>query len=311
MMIMNANNIHKIIGSYVNGNYHVTIYDDGTKVRETKDDEFIPKFPECIDMNITCRCDGRCQYCYINSSTDGSHCNFNEYSKLLESIHPYTELAINGNDLSHPDLIPFLTKMKDQKVIVNMTVNQMHFERNFDFLTDLSNKGLIKGLGVSLSKPNDDFIEKIQSFDNIVIHVINGVTLAKDIFTLRNKGIKLLILGFKKVGKGLKYYHYNSSNVNMIQEYLKDNLPFILSGFDIVSFDNLALEQLDLRHYLSKEEFDKIYMGDDGAFTFYVDLVKGIYSASSLNIGKSDETFMIKDDDTVDTLFSNIRGMEP
>ena len=35
----------------------------------------------------------------------------------IESVHPYTELAINGNDLDHPDLYEFLEYMKFKKVI--------------------------------------------------------------------------------------------------------------------------------------------------------------------------------------------------
>ena len=32
----------KILGRYRNGNYDVTLLSDGTKIRETEDDEFIP-----------------------------------------------------------------------------------------------------------------------------------------------------------------------------------------------------------------------------------------------------------------------------
>lgn len=298
---------NKVLGKYINGNYNVTIYEDGTKIRETDDDEFKPSFPECIDMNITYKCDGHCPYCYINGDVNNDHCDFNKYTAILDSIHPFTELAINGNDLTHPDLFKLLNRMKDRQVIVNMTVNQRHFEQNFDLLSDLTNKGLIKGLGVSLTTTTPDFINKVLEFDNLVIHVINGVTYANDIFELMNKGIKILILGYKMVGRGINYYHHEESTIRMLQEYLKSNLPAILSGFDVVSFDNLALKQLNIKHFLTKDDFDKIYMGDDGEFTFYIDLVKGIYSKSSLDIEKV--KFKIKDDDTVDTMFDTIRGL--
>ena len=45
-----------LIGEYINGNYTVKIYEDGTKIRETKEDEFISSFPESIDLKITNRC---------------------------------------------------------------------------------------------------------------------------------------------------------------------------------------------------------------------------------------------------------------
>ena len=35
-----------LLGRYKNGNFVTTILSDGTKIRETKDDEFIPTFAE-------------------------------------------------------------------------------------------------------------------------------------------------------------------------------------------------------------------------------------------------------------------------
>ena len=43
----------KLLGVYKNGNYSVRILSDGTKIRETNDDEFIPSFAENCDVKIT------------------------------------------------------------------------------------------------------------------------------------------------------------------------------------------------------------------------------------------------------------------
>mgnify|MGYP003320678166 CR=1 FL=1 len=72
--------------------------------------------------------------------------------KFLDTLHPYTELAINGNDMSHPDLLVFLQKMKDKNIIVNMTVNQIHFERYYGVIKYLIENKAIHGLGISLNK---------------------------------------------------------------------------------------------------------------------------------------------------------------
>ena len=110
----------KILGKYRNGNYIVTIGDDGTKIRETEYDEFIPAFAENCDCKITDKCDGGCQWCYEGCTPSGKHGDILN-PKFLDSLHPFTELAINGNDLTHPDLIPFLQKLKEKKVIANIT----------------------------------------------------------------------------------------------------------------------------------------------------------------------------------------------
>ena len=49
--------------------------------------------------------------CHEQSGPHGVHGDLN--NPLLDTLHPYTELAIGGgNPLEHPDLIPFLQKMK-------------------------------------------------------------------------------------------------------------------------------------------------------------------------------------------------------
>lgn len=50
---------------YTNGNYNVTLsLKDGTKIRETEEDEFIPSRPESIDIKITNKCDIGCLFCH-------------------------------------------------------------------------------------------------------------------------------------------------------------------------------------------------------------------------------------------------------
>ena len=61
----------KELGNYKNGNYTVTIYDDGTKVRETDENEFIPEFAECIDVNLSYKCNVGCKFCYLNCNPKG------------------------------------------------------------------------------------------------------------------------------------------------------------------------------------------------------------------------------------------------
>jgi hypothetical protein len=50
-----------------------------------------------------------------------------------------------------------------------------------------------------------------------------------------------------------------------------------------VSFDNLAIKQLTVQKNLIEEEFEKYYMGDDGSFTMYIDLVKEEFGVSSIS----------------------------
>ena len=293
-----------IIGRYKNGNYMVTLLSDGTKIRENDLDFFEPAFAENCDVKITDKCDGGCAFCYEGCTPNGIHGDILNY-KFLDTLHPYTELAINGNDLSHPDLIPFMHKMKDKKIILNMTVNQIHFERHFETIKNWIDENLIYGLGISLREPTDMFIDMVKQIPNAVIHVINGVVSVSDLARLAGHDLKILVLGYKYLRRGESYYEENDEFVNALQEDMNKYLfPEIIRNgwFEVVSFDNLAIKQLNVQNNLPKEQWDEFYMGDDGNYTFYIDLVDGMFGKNSL----ATERWPIMDN--IDDMFNKVRN---
>ncbi|NSD49062.1 radical SAM protein [Blautia wexlerae] len=270
-----------LLGRYKNGNFVTTILSDGTKIRETKDDEFIPSFAENMDIKICNYCDMGCKFCHEGSTINGKFGNIlNE--KFIDTLHPYQEVAIGGGDAtSHPNLIPFLKKLKERKVIANMTVNQIHFEKKHELIKKLVDEKLIYGLGVSLVNPTKHFIELIKQYPNAVIHVINGVLKPSDIKALENNNLKMLILGYKHLRRGNEYFEEEQNDIETKQQWLYENLEDIIQKFQVVSFDNLAIEQLDVKRLLTQEEWDEFYMGDDGKVTYYVDMVERKFAQSS------------------------------
>lgn len=291
-----------LLGTYVNGNAIVAMYDDGTKVRYTKDGESpSPEYPESMDLKITNRCDLGCPMCAEQSSPDGAHADLND--PLLDSIRPYTELAIGGgNPLAHPDLNNFLHRMQNQSVICNLTVNAVHFLNNIQFLKMLCNQKLIHGLGISIPEHiPDGLLDELKMFPNAVIHTIAGVTPWTVYEALADHDLNLLILGLKAKGNGWKYIYNDTLHVAQNLCDLKHNLLNLRHRFKAVAFDNLAVTQLSLRELLSPDEFDELYMGDDGEFTMYIDLVAGKYGKSS--------THPLRDIDagTVTELFQNLK----
>lgn len=290
--------------TYKNGNYTVSISEiDGTKIRFTKEDEFIPSFAENCDVKITDKCSQNCPFCYEGCTPKGKHGDLFKYSNLFNSLHPYTELALNGNDLDHPQLEKFLELLKEKKVFANITVNQNQFMNNFGKLEDWQNRKLIHGIGISLNHVNDNFISAINHFQNVIIHTIVGILTPIEIQRLANKDLKILILGYKKRERGETFLEGNRDDIYENKEYLYNKLEEITKQFKVVSFDNLALEQLDVKRLLSEEEWDKFYMGDDGGFTFYIDLVEGKFAKNSI----SDIRYDIGNK-TVDEMFNIIRN---
>lgn len=296
---MNNNWVH-----YKNGNYKVHLnLDTGTKIRHNSLDNFYPEFPESIDIKITNQCDMQCKYCHEDSKPNGKHGNILDV-KFIDSLHPYTELAIGGgNPLSHPDLIKFLEKCKDKNLIPSMTVNQKHFIDNIDLIKDLIDKKLIYGLGVSITNVTDDLIKLLKISSNIVCHVIAGI-VSKDILEkLAYNDLKILILGYKIFRRGQDYYTDDPKKVKENLNMLYELLPTMQdkSWFNVISFDNLAVRQLDPKRLLSEELYDKFYMGDDGFCTMFVDLVKNEFAQSST----SNKRYPISDD--IRDMFNIIR----
>lgn len=288
---------------YKNGNYIVKFnVSDGTKIRETEDDEFIPDFAENMDIKISNYCDMGCKFCHEGSTKNGKHGDVLN-QKFIETLHPYQEVALGGGDAtSHPDLIPFLHKLKDRKVIVNMTVNQQHFEQKQELIKKLVDEKLIYGLGVSLVNPTDEFISLIQQYPNAVIHVINGILKPSDVEMLSDKNLKMLILGYKQLRRGGEWYSEDHENIIIKQMWLKENLGGIIERFKVVSFDNLAIDQLEVKRLMSQKEWDEFYMGDDGSMTYYIDMVEQKFARSST--ADFDKRYDLLD--SVDEMFKKI-----
>ena len=291
----------ELLGRYRNGNYVTIILSDGTRIRETNDDEFIPDHAENMDIKITNYCSMSCPFCHEGSSPNGKHGDImNE--KFIDTLYEYQECAIGGgNVLEHPDLIPFLEKLKEKKVIANVTVNQIHFEKEQELIKKLVDEKLIYGLGVSLVNPTDKFIKFMKQYPNAVIHTINGVLTESDVKVMENNNLKMLILGYKHLRRGNEYFEHERERIEANQKWLYENLNNITGKFKVVSFDNLAIEQLNVKRLLSDSEWNEFYQGDDGTSTYYIDMVERKFARSSTApfnkrydlLGSVDEMFKV------------------
>ena len=240
----------KLLGKYKNGNYKVMLLEDGTKIRFNNLDNLTPAFAESMDVKLTDKCSVGCIFCYENSSPNGKHSDIMNQA-WIQSVHPYTELAINGNDMDHPQLEEFLKFMKEKKIIVSMTLNLKQFLKNIDKVDRYVNEKLIYGLGISIpgcfdgNADTDKIFDTIAKYDNAVLHLINGIISPEFITQYQDKlsKCKILILGYKNVGRGIAYRQNADEYVTRNIEWLKQNfIDMQKSGkFKLVSFDNLAL----------------------------------------------------------------------
>jgi hypothetical protein len=246
---------------YRNGNVLVRLYEDGTKFRYCSGDSK-PEYPECVDLKITNKCNIGCPYCHENSRKNGKHADLDETFEKIKCLPSGVEIAIGGGDpTEHPGLPYFLEKLSKAGYVTSVTVR---WGRPLDWK---SSSLLTGALGVSGTPI--PYVKSIR--DPLVIHhVIAGITDVEDLIHYK----KVLVLGFKKFGR--------AKNIN-VDENLK-NWYFKIHryiGTRHIMFDNLAIQQLGLKRFFSDEGWEKIYMGNDGQYTMYVDAVEGKFAINS------------------------------
>ena len=268
----------QILGSYRNGNYKVLIFSDGSKIRYNKESTLVPDRPESMDIKITNMCDMGCAYCHEDAKANGAHGDIMG-AAFIRDLKPFTELAIGGgNPLSHPQLTEFLELCKEKDLIASITINQQHFLQDYNKIKSLADRKLIYGIGISLLNPTNELICQVKTLDNAVLHIIAGVNTQAQLKKLYDSDIKLLILGYKTFRRGATFY---SKSVAKNLSDMRINIAEIIPHFKTVSFDNLAIKQLKIKDII--KDWDKFYMGDDGAFTMYIDMVKHEFAKSSVS----------------------------
>jgi hypothetical protein len=266
--------------SYENGGTKVTIFGDGTKIREVFDESLLPVHPESIDVKITDWCDAGCAYCHEKSTVKGKHADLSVLKELLHGLPRGAEIAIGGgHPLAHPEFDYFVTDMSDRGIVCNVTINEIHFKKEESRIKRLTDEGVIRGVGYSYRNTPCDF-----DYEHLVTHVIIGLTPYNELSQIARTNNKVLLLGYKDFGRGELFKTKHQ------EEVLRSIQSWYINLFDApkhahLSFDNLAITQLKpARIFTHREQYDQFYMGDDGTFTMYIDAVNRVYARSSVGL---------------------------
>jgi hypothetical protein len=282
--------------TYKNGNTVVLLFSDGTKIRHIPDNEVPrPVKPESIDLKITDYCERHCSFCYEHSNSSGRSGDLDH--PILDTLSAGTELAIGGGDpLSHLYLDSFLERMRNRGVVCNLTIHCHTYCWNKRAVHELCERGLIQGLGLSVGD-GVNIIRDMEFSDmprGVIFHTIIGIT--------PNSVIKNLAQDYKVLLLGNKTQQPDILTVNELRSFIsscKDNVKGIY-------FDNLACQQLEIQSLVSEDIWKERYMGDDGKFTMFIDLVREKGYASSLV--DRNQGVLLSESPTIEELFQKVRN---
>lgn len=287
-----------MVSKYKNGNASISIDNDGSRVIKYED-TLLLDYPLNIDIRVSTKCSfgqapdgtaGVCSFCHESAKTNGKECDYLYLREKLYDLPEGIELAIGANNLTD-NLYEFLFWAKCQGYICNLTINQGHVRRDIQLLRLAIKNNIIKGLGVSYRGTIPfDIPQDILDYNNTVFHVICGIDTFSEVQLLSSKGVKkILILGEKDFG-------FNIGNVNLSSRKHKEWFWWVhklYNQFDVVSFDNLALSQLNIKRFFLDVNWE---IFNQGEHSFYIDSVNGFYHPSSRNNEKIDwNNISIKD----------------
>lgn len=261
---------------YQNGNVSVSLdLDSGTRILEYENDIKLD-FPTSIDLRTSTSCsfaDNICKnFCSESAVINGKDCDYELLKSKLRGLPKGIELAVGVNQFND-DIMKFFVWCKLQGYIVNITINQGHVLRDEEYLKDVISAKLVYGIGVSYRNIKWNIPQFLLNYKHTVFHTIIGIDNIKSVMELKDKGVKkILVLGEKNIG-------YNKGKVNT--EHHKLWIWWIGKLFDmfnVVSFDNLALEQLNMKRYFNEDNWNTF---NNEEHSMYIDAVTQVFKPSS------------------------------
>jgi hypothetical protein len=217
-----------------------------------------------------------CDFCHESSTPDGLSFNVKDALKLLKTLPYPTEIALGGGDISNCifDINKLIQNLPNCIFNATLNFNHIYFARNIK----------ANAFGISIPTGFRHTSDFFQHIPNYVIHLIAGVNSFEDLEHYVLNHPRVLVLGYKSVGRGASYWPETELKTWKIRIGQIFNLIEVYKLFKtVLAFDNLALEQLDIKRFFNQEKYDRLYMANDGEYSMYLDLVKMTYAKSSID----------------------------
>ncbi len=272
---------NNILAQYRNGDVDIILYNDGTKKFISETGEYNYEYPTSVDLKISNWCALGCNFCSESSTIEGKEGDYDFMISTLKQLPAGTEIALGGGEtLSYSRLVDLLTEIKAMGLIANLTTNQGNMKTYYHVLEKIVEEKLIYGLGISITSNNYTYIQKIaEKTDNIVFNIICGVhqpTILDEIAKYV-KNPKFTILGYKNYGMGKSYFSPTVEN-NIKSWYMK--VPIYLGKY-LIAFDNLGIEQMNMKRMFTEEAWNEYFIGNEGSHSMYIDGINCSFAINS------------------------------
>lgn len=217
---------------------------------DLKYSSFHPCHPQSIDLMITNRCSNFCLFCCRDCTPDGKVAPLNKVKKCISDIQRMnvSEVLLGGGDLyTYPEfneLIEYLRVQKDKTDLVFNVALPLYSRNLYDYEVTNRVKDLISvcnniSFSTDYSKGVRDFIEKYKRlFDtNNILYDIgiipeilydNPTELSEVLDICKYFGIKVTLLGYKRVGRG----EIDAISLRKVEEARKNKLDMLNILFD-------------------------------------------------------------------------------
>lgn len=303
---------------YINGNYQVIVSraNNGTQVYIPLrvDEDLVSDFPDSIDLKITNKCSNGCKFCHESSTSDGKHFNLEKTCTMLSKLPKKPiEIAIGGGNIFEvwDDFFELVKFIYSHNMRPRFTVNVIDLLKKeniekINSLPDLVSRSGRFGIGISI--PNlkplmtliDLQLEEINGSSSTkgyyanfwgrgfikVFHIILGVFPVNEFDKLlklaREEIFSVLILGYKQFGRAENeslpdMSDWKSEIKKALNKFNRSsNIPLVTVGFD-----NLAVEQLELKDMVESKTWESVYLGQDFSHSMYVDAVEETFAPTS------------------------------
>lgn len=268
---------------------HYTFFNRGTGLRTIWSfDNVKPERsynPILVDVKITDYCTFGCQECYMGSTPEGKHGDYNWISNLLYALGEceVLEVAFGGGETTlHPRFVDILETARRYNIVPNFTTRNLAWLKD-DVLRERIFK-VMGGFAFSVETADDvrkfaKAIEPYKSFlqswayNKATVQYIVGRDADESVFedilrTCATLHIPITLLGFKTTGRGASFGEKpNPLWVDVVNRVRKDKYGLRV-GIDTVlaqkGYDKLIDAGLDPRCVATTE----------GTFSCYVDAVK-------------------------------------